>query len=355
MREEMTHRERIMAAINHQPTDRVPLDYWGVYEITQKLMKHFNIKDNDGVALFKAMDIDKIMGIYAPHKPGMENPFKLTTKEVPLPDGSGVYHELVSPPLAKYETVGEIEANFNWPKPEDVYDYSGVRAQCERYHAEGFAVNAGYISLTYFYDQLRGIEQMLFDFAAEPEIAEYILENLNTFHHAHTKNLLDLCDGMADISECTDDFGSQTGLLMSEEMVERYVGKYFRKNIDLIKSYGAKVFHHDDGAIASLIPWIIEKGCEVLNPIQWHLPGWDLKEVKQKYGKQLCFHGGIDNQDVLPFRGVKEVQAEVEACVEALYMPDRTGYILAPCHNCQAITPVENILAMYDHARKITS
>jgi len=31
----------------------------------------------------------------------------------------------------------------------------------------------------------------------------------------------------------------------------------------------------------------------------------------------------------------------------------RGGYILAPCHNIQPITPVVNILAMYDEARKL--
>ena len=29
---------------------------------------------------------------------------------------------------------------------------------------------------------------------------------------------------------------------------------------------------------------------------------------------------------------------------------DGTGYILAPCHNLQAVSPVDNILAMYDEA-----
>ena len=45
MKPEMNHRERIMAAINHKPTDRVPVDYWGVDEITDKLMQYFNVKN----------------------------------------------------------------------------------------------------------------------------------------------------------------------------------------------------------------------------------------------------------------------------------------------------------------------
>ena len=36
-------------------------------------------------------------------------------------------------------------------------------------------------------------------------------------------------------------------------------------------------------------------------------------------------------------------------CIDSL-APDRTGYILASCHNLQAVTPVENVLAMYDEA-----
>jgi uroporphyrinogen decarboxylase len=30
----------------------------------------------------------------------------------------------------------------------------------------------------------------------------------------------------------------------------------------------------------------------------------------------------------------------------------KTGYILAPCHNIQPVTPIENIVAMYDEAHR---
>ena len=159
-------------------------------------------------------------------------------------------------------------------------------------------------------------------------------------------------DGAIDWSQCTDDFGSQSGLLMRESMIERYLGKYYRKNIAMIQSYGAKVFHHDDGAMTELIPWLLNKGIDILNPLQWHLPGWDLTQLKQQHGNEICFHGGIDNQLVLPFQGITEVKKEAEDCIDALYSPNRTGYILAPCHNCQAFTPIENIIAMYTHARE---
>ena len=73
--------------------------------------------------------------------------------------------------------------------------------------------------------------------------------------------------------------------------------------------------------------------------------------MKADYGDVLCFHGGIDNQLVLPFQGIEEVKEEVRTCIDTLYC-DNTGFILAPCHNVQAFTPLENVLAMYDYAKE---
>jgi uroporphyrinogen decarboxylase len=101
----------------------------------------------------------------------------------------------------------------------------------------------------------------------------------------------------------------------------------------------------------SLIPKLIEMGIDVLNPIQWHLPNMDLKKLKKQFGKDICFHGGIDNQDVLPFGTVEDVRKEVITCIDIL-AEDKTGYILAPCHNVQVVTPVENVLAMYNTAKE---
>jgi len=71
--------------------------------------------------------------------------------------------------------------------------------------------------------------------------------------------------------------------------------------------------------------------------------------LKRDFGAKLCFHGGIDNQKILPFGTPEEVRAEVRYCIDTL-AGDGTGYILAPCHNIQPVSPIENILAMYDEA-----
>jgi len=93
----------------------------------------------------------------------------------------------------------------------------------------------------------------------------------------------------------------------------------------------------------------VEIGIDILNPVQWTCPGMDMVELKREFGTRLCFHGAIDNQRILPFGTPAEVRAEVRHCIDAL-AADGTGYIVAPCHNLQGITPVANILALYDEA-----
>ena len=345
---QMLPRERILAAINHSPVDKLPLDYWGVPEVTDKLFKHFNVANE--MQLAKAMDIDLIFGVGASMtKPNRNGDWDIQMKRSPLPDGSGFYDVPVSNPLKNCTSINEIDAVYEWPTT-DMFDYSKVKQECKYIREQGYAVRIGYISLTYFYQLIRGNEEMMMDFAAEQEIAEYILYKINEFASSHTSRLLEAADGLVDISEVTDDFGSQIGLLYSKEMIEHYLGKYYVDNINMLKSYGVKVFHHNCGAIQSVIPWISEKGCEILNPIQWHLPGWDLKKLKSEHGSKLCFHGGIDNQHVLPFGTIDEVKKEVDICIDNLFS-DKTGYILSSCHALQANTPLENILTMFSHAK----
>ena len=68
--------------------------------------------------------------------------------------------------------------------------------------------------------------------------------------------------------------------------------------------------------------------------------------LKRDFGDKVIFHGGVDNQYTLPFASVEEVCQEVRDNIRIL--GEDGGYILAPCHNIQPVTPPENIVAMYE-------
>lgn len=345
---EMSPRERVLASINHEPTDAVPTDIWAVPEITRSLYRVLGVQDMLGLA--KALDMDKVFTVSPSLKVDRRNMWDIEMRTVPLPGGAGTYEEPVREPLADCESIADIEKSYVFPSV-DMYDYSDIPRQCEYY--KDYALEGGYISLTYFYEMIRGTERMLMDMAAEPELAEYIFRRLEDFAFEHTRRILEAGDGKIHMSQVTDDLGTQSGLLCSPQMFDHYLRDYYDKNIAMVRGFGAKVFHHDDGAMVEMLPWLMERGIEILNPLQWRLPGFDLAKLKRDYGSRLCFHGGVDNQWVMPYGTADDVREEVRHLMRVLY-EDRTGFVLAPCHNIQAITPVGNVLAMYEEARTYT-
>ena len=137
---------------------------------------------------------------------------------------------------------------------------------------------------------------------------------------------------------------------MSPKLFRRFLRPTLRRMIDLAHGHGVRVFHHDDGAIRPLIPDLLDIGIDVLNPIQWRCRGMDRAGLARDFGSRVVFHGGVDNQQTLPFGSPADVRREVQENL-ALFSAGRCackGYIVAPCHNIQANTPTENIVALYE-------
>ncbi len=122
----------------------------------------------------------------------------------------------------------------------------------------------------------------------------------------------------------------------------------FRQYIICIKRYGAIAMHHSCGAVSDLIPDMIERRLDVLQSIQPEASGMNIKELSEKFGSNISFHGGISIQKTMPFGSPDEVKNEV-AKVSELFR-DRVGYIFFFCtaHNIQADTPVKNIIALME-------
>ena len=72
--------------------------------------------------------------------------------------------------------------------------------------------------------------------------------------------------------------------------------------------------------------------------------------LKKKFGDRMTFGGGVYTQKILPNRSVAEVKHAVERCIES--MDESGGYVLGSVHNLQPDVPIENILAMFEHARE---
>lgn len=347
----MNHRERILAAIRHEPLDRIPTDMWATPEVWSKLFAHFAV--NSAVDLYDRLDIDGIMAIDPPYigPPRLragdywENEWGMGYRTQVY--DTGTYDEQVHYPLAAAETIADLEAH-PWPSP-DWYDYGAIPRRAAAY--AGRATGCGYTALAYYHMNLRGQELSLMDPLLRPEFTRYLLGRLSDFFTEYHRRCYEAGRGLIDTTEVTDDFGSQRGLLISPRIFEQFYRPPMQRAIDLARDFGVYVFHHDDGDCRQLLPRLTEMGVQMLNPIQWRCGNWDLAALKAHYGARLCFHGAVDNQQTLPFGTPDDVRDQVKWLIRTL-ASDRTGFIVASCHNLQPVTPVENILALYETAHE---
>ena len=343
----MNSRERILAAFDHKPVDRVPTDIWAVPEVRAKLTEHF------GGDYLAPLHIDSMASVgpeyIGPALPEVgpgETIDHWHVRRKTIGYGTGEYAEISVHPMAGAETLDDLES-AHWLQA-DFYDCSTM-AEKARKLREHQAVQCGYMAPFTHYLYLRGLENALTDPLLKPDFAKHLLARLCDFMYDHHRRMFESADGLIDVGQVTDDYGMQTGPMISLDVFREFYRPHLQRFIDLAHEFGIRVFHHDDGAIRDFIPDFVEMGMDILNPIQWRCPGMDPAELKRDFGERLCFHGGVDNQQTLPFGTPDDVRAEVRHLIDEL-ASDQTGYVLAPCHNIQAVTPIDNILAMYDEA-----
>ena len=375
----MNHRERILAAISHEPVDRVPTDMWATVEVQERLLDHFGMSpeagagpDPAGVArgfglcggglsggpeamleLWDRLDVDGIVVVVPPYVgPPLASDGDTSVDAWgmgyrPQEYATGTYLEQVHWPLAEAETIADLEA-YEWPDP-DWYDYEAVRGMAAR--CRGRAIGCGYTAPFYYHNLLRGLERSLMDPIEKPEFTRHLIRRISDFFYEHHRRLFEAAFDLIDVTQVTDDFGSQHGLIISPRMFEQFYRGPMQRGIDLARSFGITVFHHDDGDCRVLLPTFAEMGVEILNPIQWRCGDWDLEALKADFGAEFCFHSAVDNQQTLAFGTPDDVREEVRMLIDTL-ASDRTGFIIGPCHNLQAVSPVENILALYETANE---
>jgi len=342
-RETLSPRERWLAVFKREKPDRVPMDFWGTDEAVAVLMKHTGCASRR--AALEKLHVDfavKLEPRYAgpPLPPGFDA-FGRFYKQITYE--TGVYDECVTSPLASYGSVAEIERNYTWPSP-DLWDHRSLPAQLEG--LEMYPVQGGGSEPFLIYKDLRGQEQAFIDLVENPEIVHYCLDKLFALAYENTRRIFETVPGWVTFTYVAEDMGAQNDLMISVAHIREFLLPGMKRMIDLSHQGGAYAFHHNDGGIRRILPDMIEAGIDLLNPIQWRCGGMEREALKRDFGSKVVFHGGMDNQQTLPFGSVDDVRREVLDNLEILGRDG--GYILAPCHNVQALTPPENIVAMYE-------
>jgi uroporphyrinogen decarboxylase len=252
--------------------------------------------------------------------------------------------ESCSWPYAAFTTMADVE-RYRWPSP-DWYDYSELPAQCERW--KDYAVVCGWVGNVDMINGTafgRGFEQTIEDIATGDAIGLAVMEKRFEFAWEVTRRTLEACGGRVDIVWMGDDYGTQRGLLMAPEKWRKLFKPNLKAMIDLAHKYGARLMLHSCGSTRAIWPDFVDIGLDIYDTVQPEAKGMIPHELAREFGKHICLHGTISTQRTLPFGSAEDVAAEVRSRVEMFGR--NGGLIIAPSHNIQPDTRLDNILALY--------
>jgi len=269
---------------------------------------------------------------------------------------TGHYWDIVHAPL-RGATCADLE-RYPWPEPELWFSEAQLlayRAEAQRLWTETDCVVVAEHPVYGVFELgcwMCGFDDFLLRLAGDPDFVRCFFDIVLALQK---RFILPYYQAMGDFIHLTtsgDDFGMQTGPLLSPRAFRALVKPYLAERIAFTHQFTrAHYWHHSCGSVHALIPDLLECGVEILNPIQPGAFKMEPERLKADFGSRLCFHGGFDTQNVLPFGTPAEIEAEVARVMEA--MKPGGGYIFSAGHNIQDDVPPENVLVMFTAANKI--
>ena len=370
--EPLSRRQRVLNAIEHKPVDRFPID----------LGAHFST----GISAFAYWELRKYLGLSCENIELIDSVQMLARVEDDIIDRFHIDTKLLRARWSKpvpWNVRGEYTFNA-CPKlnPQlqangDHMVYVGDRKM--RMPKGGFFFDGDWLQVSELdedgeimelvkeADEMRekgdffnmymeygayfgGIEEAC-DMYTDPDA---VLENREVQHArniAHFEKLLRADKkGNIDCIALNSDLGMQNAPMIRPEMYEEFCFPYLKKLCDFIhENSDKKVFLHSCGSVEPLIPYFIEAGVDVLNPVQISANNMEPNTLKDRYGDKICFWGGgCNTQQVLGFKTPEEVRENVRFLTGIL--GKNSGFVFNQVHNIMGNVPAENIVAMLDEA-----
>ena len=350
----MNSRERVLTAMNHVRPDRVPINFRSVDKVAERMEQYYS-KSYQELLEYLQVDFREVIPPYTGPKFEKDangnffDEWGVRRKEVITGHSRDVFVDYS--PLAEAEDLEEI-INYKWPDV-DAYDYSVLPDMCKQF--EGYAISGpglfaeGYHGVFHQLTYLFGMEQAMMNLLTEEELVQETIKHITAYWTGYFERMFDACKGKLDFIFYKDDMGSQNSLLVSQETFRKFFKPSLKEICDLADSYGAAVIYHTCGSVKPLIPDFIEAGVKVLDPIQTSAKDMDIRELKEKFGDKITFHGAIDTQQVLPNSTPEEIVDIVKDTLSVLGQDG--GYFFSPSHRIQQDTSTETIVAMYDTVR----
>ena len=140
------------------------------------------------------------------------------------------------------------------------------------------------------YRTLRGFENCLTDPILFPDNC---LELISRIDEYNLKVIAVWVELGCDIIGFADDLGSMQQTLLSPELWRTFYKPSCKRICGAIHEGGARTWMHSDGAIADIIPDLIEAGLDILDPVQAECI--DIRKLAREYSRRIVVWGGFDS------------------------------------------------------------
>jgi uroporphyrinogen decarboxylase len=367
----MNHRERVLAAINHVEPDFVPIAIYGsAHGITDplyfELLRTFNL--GEPVAPFRprmghtinyyddrileALDIDVrhvdcgFTDMGGPSAGGGMDSWKVRYAQ------SGLYLSAINYPLQN-ASISDLDT-FVWPDVENLLHRDELKQRARHLKEKtDYAVVGRAIDSYGPFERccsLRKTDQFFIDLGTNEEFAHKLIEKVTDIHCRLLEIYLSDAAPYLDIIELSGDDYAAARPIISPKMFDRFFAPAYRRMIDLIKSAAphVKILFHSDGNMEPFLSRLIDLKVDIFHCLE-PLPNVDMEKIKNTYGNQLCFWGGIDIKQALQ-QDEETVTSEVKQRIRMLGKGG--GYVLAPANHLQPDVPAKNVVALFKAARQ---
>jgi len=362
----VNHRDRVLAILNYQTYDQLPIihfGYWGETLAKWRDEGHVTAEEattwGDGnevdtvVAAKLGFDMNWTCAVSADYslRPRFES--KLIAE---FPDGARHVLDGNGMVILQKPDAGSIPAEIDhllkdraaW---EEHYkwrlDFDPARVGRVKPIPNGLPRGLHCGSLLGEVRNWVGVEGMSYLLADDMELFEEI-----------TSLVADLCyrcveisvteNGPFDFGHFWEDICFKNGPLISPRMFDRLIGPHYKRITDLLHSHGIMFTSLDcDGKIDALIPTWLENGVNVMFPIEVGTWEASIAPWREKYGREILGVGGMDKRVFAA--NYAAIDAEIERMKPLVALG---GYIPCPDHRIAPDAKWENVQYYCDKMRQ---
>jgi hypothetical protein len=380
----MNNRQRVMAILNYQPYDKLPIAHFGFWEETlQKWAAEGHITFEQARDWGDGNPTDAVIGARLGFDLNYYSAFHPQTHLLPpfeerileeLPDGSRkVLNGEGVIVLAKSDATGIphefehlLKGRKEWEEhylPRLQYSDERITKALVRVNERMLPFDQGGLDFLQhdtrdyayglhcgsLYGNIRNILGLVgsaYLLADDEVLFDEIIDTVGNLSYRCVKTALE-SGAHFDFAHFWEDICFKNGPLIRPSVFAAKVGPHYRRITDLVRGHGINIISLDcDGKIDSLIPIWMENGVNTMFPIEVGTWGASIKPWREQYGQELRGVGGM-NKTVFA-RDYAAIDAEVQRLKPLV---DLGGYLPCPDHRIPPDARWENVQYYCDRMR----